>query len=79
MIRTGAGTLVGTQSAAGAPADGHTLLVGGLSNMVFNFALYQKVGYEPDDFVPIALVYSFPYVMVARHDLPQKDLAEIIS
>jgi tripartite-type tricarboxylate transporter receptor subunit TctC len=77
--RTGAGTLVGTQSAAGAPADGHTLLVGGLSNMVFNFALYQKVGYEPDDFVPIALVYSFPYVMVARHDLPQKNLAEIIS
>ena len=77
--RTGAGTLVGTQSAAGASADGYTLLVGGLSNLVFNFALYQKVGYEPDDFVPIALVYSFPYVMVARHDLPQKNLAEIIS
>jgi tripartite-type tricarboxylate transporter receptor subunit TctC len=77
--RTGAGTLVGTQSAAGAPADGYTLLVGGLSNIVFNFALYQKVGYEPDDFVPIALVYTFPYVMVARHDLPQKNLAEIIS
>ena len=42
--RTGAGTLVGTQSAAGAPADGYTLLVGGLSNIVFNFALYQKDG-----------------------------------
>jgi tripartite-type tricarboxylate transporter receptor subunit TctC len=77
--RTGAGTLVGTQSAAAAPADGYTLLVGGLSNLVFNFALYQKIGYEPDDFVPIALVYSFPYVMVARRDLPQRNLAEIIS
>jgi tripartite-type tricarboxylate transporter receptor subunit TctC len=77
--RTGAGTLVGTQSAAAAPPDGYTLLVGGLSNLVFNFALYQKIGYEPDDFVPIALVYSFPYVMVARRDLPQKSLAEIIS
>ncbi len=77
--RTGAGTLVGTQSAATAPADGYTLLVGGLSNIVFNFALYQKVGYEPDDFVPVALVYTFPYVMVARKDLPQKSLAEIIS
>jgi tripartite-type tricarboxylate transporter receptor subunit TctC len=73
--RTGAGT----QSAAAAPADGYTPLVGGLSNLVFNFALYQKAGYEPDDFVPIALVYSFPYVMVARRDLPQKNLAEIIS
>jgi tripartite-type tricarboxylate transporter receptor subunit TctC len=77
--RTGAGTLVGTQAAAAAPADGYTLVVGGLSNLVFNFALYQKVPYEPDDFVPVALVYTFPYVMVARNDLPQKDLAEIIS
>jgi tripartite-type tricarboxylate transporter receptor subunit TctC len=77
--RTGAGTLVGTQSAAAAPADGYTLLVGGLSNLVFNFALYQKTGYEPGDFVPIALVYSFPYVMLARRDLPQKNLAEIIN
>jgi tripartite-type tricarboxylate transporter receptor subunit TctC len=77
--RTGAGTLVGTQSAAAAPADGYTLMVGGLSNIVFNFALYQKIGYDPEDFVPIALVYTFPYVMVARRDLPQKNLAEIIS
>jgi tripartite-type tricarboxylate transporter receptor subunit TctC len=77
--RTGAGTLVGTQSAATAPADGYTLLVGGLSNMVFNFALYQKVGYAPNDFVPIALVYTFPYVMVSRSDLPQKSLGEIVS
>src|SRR3974390_2029170 len=71
--RTGAGTLVGTQSAAAAPADGYTLLVGGLSNIVFNFALYQKVGYEPNDFVPIALVYTFPYVMVERSALQQKN------
>jgi tripartite-type tricarboxylate transporter receptor subunit TctC len=77
--RTGAGTLVGTQVAATAPADGYTLMVGGLSNLVFNFALYQRVPYEPDDFVPLALVYTFPYVMVARNNLPQKDLAEIIS
>jgi hypothetical protein len=72
--RSGAGTLVGTQSAAAAPPHGYTLLVGGLSNLVFNFALYQKIGYEPAHFVPIALVYSFPYVMVARRDLPQKSL-----
>ena len=77
--RTGAGTLVGTQAAAAAPADGHTLVVGGLSNIVFNFALYQKLPYDPDDLVPVALVYKFPYVMVARNGLPQKDLAEIIS
>jgi tripartite-type tricarboxylate transporter receptor subunit TctC len=77
--RTGAGTLVGTQAAAAAPADGYTLVVGGLSNIVFNFALYQKVPYEPADLVPVAIVYAFPYVMVTRNELPQKTLAEIIG
>src|SRR5215813_11836322 len=77
--RTGGGTLVGTQVAAAAPADGYTLVVGGLSNLVFNFALFQKVPYEPGDLVPVAIVYSFPYVMVAGNHLPQTNLAEIIS
>jgi tripartite-type tricarboxylate transporter receptor subunit TctC len=77
--RVGGGSLVGTQAAAQAPADGYTLLVGGLSNMVFNFALYRQVPYEPDDFATVALVYKFPYVMIARNDLPQRNLAEIIS
>jgi tripartite-type tricarboxylate transporter receptor subunit TctC len=77
--RTGAGTLVGTQAAAAAPADGYTLVVGGLSNMAFNFALYQKVPYEPNDFAAVGIVYSFPYIMVARNELPQKTLPEIVS
>src|SRR5919108_3051979 len=34
--RTGAGTLVGTQAAAAAPADGHALLIGGVPNMGFH-------------------------------------------
>jgi tripartite-type tricarboxylate transporter receptor subunit TctC len=61
--RAGAGSLVGTPAAAAAAPDGYTLIVGGLSNLVFNFALYPKVPYEPDDFVPVALIYTFPYVM----------------
>jgi tripartite-type tricarboxylate transporter receptor subunit TctC len=77
--RTGAGLLVGTQAAALAPADGYTLLVGGQSNLVFNFALYQKVPYEPHDFAAVAIVYTVPYVMVARNDLPESTLAEIVS
>ena len=70
--KPGAGTVVGTQAAAQSEADGYTLLVGGLSNMAFNSALYSKLGYDPrKDFVPVALVYKFGYVMVARKDMPQ--------
>jgi len=78
--KPGAGTVVGTQAAAQSEADGYTLLVGGLSNMAFNSALYSKLAYDPlKDFVPVALVYRFGYVMVGRKDLPQTSPAEIIA
>ena len=76
----GAGTLVGTRNAAGAPPDGYTLLVGGLSNMVLNTGLYKRTGYDPlADFIPIGMLYSVPYVMAARGDLPQHTLADIVA
>jgi tripartite-type tricarboxylate transporter receptor subunit TctC len=78
--RPGAGTVVGTQAAAQSEPDGYTLLVGGLSNMAFNSALYSKLSYDPlKDFVPVALVYRFGYVMVARKDLPQATLSDIVA
>jgi tripartite-type tricarboxylate transporter receptor subunit TctC len=78
--KPGAGTVVGTQAAAQSEGDGYTLLVGGLSNMAFNSALYSKLAYDPlKDFVPVAVVYRFGYVMVGRKDLPQTSPAEIIA
>ena len=75
--KPGAGTVVGTQAASQSDPDGYTLMIGGLSNMAFNSALYSKLGYDPlKDFVPVALVYKFGYVMVGRKDLPQAKLAK---
>jgi tripartite-type tricarboxylate transporter receptor subunit TctC len=78
--RTGAGTLVGTQAAASATPDGYTLLIGGLANMAFNPALFKSPGYDPvADFTPVALVGAFTYALVARKDLPQSTLADLID
>src|SRR5260221_1680188 len=78
--KPGAGTVVGTQAAAQSEADGYTLVVGGLSNMAFNSALYSNLAYDPlRDFVAVAVVYRFGYVMVARKDLPQASLKDIIA
>jgi tripartite-type tricarboxylate transporter receptor subunit TctC len=78
--KPGAGTVVGTQAAAQSEPDGYTLVVGGLSNMAFNSALYSNLAYDPlRDFVAVAVVYRFGYVMVARKDLPQASLKDIIS
>ena len=78
--KPGAGTVVGTQAASQSEPDGYTLMVGGLSNMAFNSALYSRLGYDPlRDFVPVALVYKFGYVMDGRKDLPQAKLADIVA
>jgi tripartite-type tricarboxylate transporter receptor subunit TctC len=78
--RTGAGTMLGTDVAAKATADGYTLLVGGLSNIAANVGLYNKLPYDPlADFVPVSMVVSYAYVLVSRKDLPQQNLREIIE
>ena len=78
--KPGAGTVVGTQAASVSDPDGYTLLVGGLSNMAFNSALYSRLGYDPlKDFVPVALIYKFGYVMVGRKDLPQAKLQDLVA
>ena len=78
--RPGGGTLVGTQAAAAAAPDGHTLLIGGLANMAFNLALHKEPRYHPvTDFAPVAMVGAFTYTLVARSDLPLKSLGQLIA
>ena len=78
--RTGSGTVVGTQAAAIAPPDGYTLLVGGLANIAFNPGLYAKLPYNPTtDFVPVALVGTFSYTLIARKGLQQSSLGDVID
>ena len=77
--RSGAGTLVGTQTAAAAPPNGYTLLVGGLSNIALNAGLYKNINYKPSDFTPLALVISYSYTLIARPTLPQSTLREVID
>jgi tripartite-type tricarboxylate transporter receptor subunit TctC len=78
--RVGAGTLIGTQAAATSAPDGYTLLVGGLANMAFNPGLHTDPRYNPvSDFAPVALVGTFTYALVARKDLAQSTLREVLD
>jgi len=73
--RPGAGSLVGTEYVAKASPDGYTLLVGGIFNMVMNPALIKNLPYDPArDFVPLGYISAYPFVLVARPDLPVVDL-----
>lgn len=78
--RPGAGSIVGTQAVVTAPPDGYTLLVGGLSNIVFNVGLYQKLSYDPlNDLEPVALVFNISYTLVAHKGLPYSTAKEIVE
>ncbi len=78
--RPGAGTLVGTQLVARAAPDGYTLVVGGLSNIALNMGLYRDPGYDSlADLVPVSLVVSHSYTLVARKDLPLRSLKEVVA
>jgi tripartite-type tricarboxylate transporter receptor subunit TctC len=77
--RPGGGTFVGTEAVAKADPDGYTLLVGASANLALNPGLYEKLPYDPKDFVPIGLAATFSYTLVARNDLPFNSLREIVE
>src|SRR5215204_6370551 len=77
--RPGAGAVIGTNEAAKAPPDGHTLLM--MSNThTTNESLMKQKGYElMRDFVPVAPVNSSDLLMVVHPSVPAKDLKEFIA
>jgi tripartite-type tricarboxylate transporter receptor subunit TctC len=78
--RTGAGMLVGTTAVAKAAPDGYTLLVGLNGNMTVNPSLFAKLPYDPiADFVPVAMLATYPFLVLVNNDLPVKSIKELIA
>jgi tripartite-type tricarboxylate transporter receptor subunit TctC len=78
--RPGAGGNIGTQLAAKAAKDGHTLLMTISSSQAINPALYKNPGFDPvKDFRPIALIGAVPNVLLATPSFPAKTLGELIA
>ncbi len=78
--RTGAGTVVGTVTAANAAADGYTLLAGLTANMAVNTSLFANLAYDPiRDFTPVGMMAEFPFVLVVSSDFPAKSVKELIA
>ena len=78
--RIGANTIIGTEAAAKAPADGYTLLLTNDAALATNPALYPNLPYAPlRDFVPITLAASIPVVLVAHVSQPYTTVRELID
>jgi tripartite-type tricarboxylate transporter receptor subunit TctC len=78
--RVGANGTIGTEAAARAPADGHTLVLANDAGLATSPALYPKLPYDPArDFAPITLAASIPVVLVVNASFPASSVKELVS
>jgi tripartite-type tricarboxylate transporter receptor subunit TctC len=78
--RTGAGGVVGTETAARAAPDGYTLLMGGTGTLALSPSLQKNLPYDPNrDFTPVTLLVTIPYVVVVNPGLRANSIRELIA
>ena len=77
--RPGASGIIGSDTVAKAPADGHTLLMGSVTLVILP-SLNDKMPFDPlKDLSPIAMVGYGPLLVVVHPSLPVKNIAELIA
>ena len=78
--RPGAGSNLGHELAAKAPADGYTMLLSSNTALAANRHLYKRLGFDPDnDFAPISIVARSGPVLIVHPSVPAKSVSELIA
>ena len=76
----GNGSILGTDVASKAPADGYTLVLSNGAAITVGPLMGQTLGYKPlEDLVHIALLGTFTNALIVRQDHPAKNLADFIG
>jgi tripartite-type tricarboxylate transporter receptor subunit TctC len=76
----GAGGMNGADRVAKAAPDGYTFLQGTVGTQAQNQTLFKKPAYNSmTDFAPVALMVEALLVLVARKDMPVKDMKEFVA
>jgi tripartite-type tricarboxylate transporter receptor subunit TctC len=77
--RGGAGGTLGTDLAAKAPPDGHTLLINNIS-LAVNATLFSKLPYDTlKDLAPVSLVAEQPNILVVHAGVKAKSVKDLIA
>ncbi len=77
--RPGATSIIGTQIAATAPADGYTLLYAIAGSMSINPHVFRNLPYKVSDFVPISHLLDVPFILSVRADSPYGSVEELFA
>jgi tripartite-type tricarboxylate transporter receptor subunit TctC len=75
----GAGGALGVQKMLRAPADGHTLMYGSLSECVLVPLINPTVGYKSEDMLAVAMGGSAAAAFVVKPDFPANTMEEWIA
>jgi tripartite-type tricarboxylate transporter receptor subunit TctC len=72
--------LIGTEVAAKSAADGYTLLVSSPGPLTILPHLQKQIAYDPlNDFIPIGLIASNPFLLITHPSVPARTLKELIA
>ena len=78
--RAGASGLLGTELAAKAPPDGHTIFMGTLGNLSVNPLLFPKAPFDvARDFAPLTQAVSVTFMLYVHPSFPVKTVRDLIS
>ncbi len=78
--RGGAAGAIGAQAVVDAAPDGYTLFFATTGTLTINQHLYAKLRYNPlTDFTPVAMVASFPNVLVVQPAVAANSVAELVA
>jgi tripartite-type tricarboxylate transporter receptor subunit TctC len=77
--RSGAGGNTGAEYFSKTAPDGYTLLFAAQVQYVIAQSLYDKLGFDPEGFVPITVVSTSPNVLVVNPKVPADSLPKLIA
>ncbi len=78
--KAGGGGNVAMIEAAQAEPDGYTLIIGHIGSLAVNPYMYDKLPYDVDrDFTAVSLLAIVPAIFVVYHEVPAKNLRELVA
>src|SRR5262245_40349270 len=78
--KPGAQGIIDCESVRTAPPDGYAVLVATSGPMAANAAIYPRLPDHPlRDFIPVAMIGTYPLIMVVNSSLPVSSLQELIG
>jgi len=77
--RPGGAGNIAMEAVERAKPDGYTLILGHVGTLAVNPAMFPKLPYDPNKFIPVTMIATVPSLLVVNPNVPAKDFKEFIA